>query len=154
MTTTSKSPFKFMISDESVTVYHEGRPWVVKRGSPQYKNLTDALHEERWDDVPGHLTVTKTIETWSNDKFEVKDNCVTYMGQEIPEDIMTRMLAMVTNGENPTILFNFWERLSKNPSYRSVQQLYGFLKHSNIPLTPEGKILTYKAVRKDLAPRS
>jgi len=150
MTTSStNSPFKFMISDESVTVYHEGRPWVVKKGSPHFINLKNALHEERWADVPGHLTVTKSIETWSNDKFEIKGNNVKYMGEEVPEDITARIVAMATNGENPTILFNFWERLSKNPSYRSVQQLYGFLKHSNIPLTPEGKILTYKSVRQD-----
>src|SRR5262249_46214547 len=60
-----------------------------------------------------------------------------------------RIVAMATNGENPTILFRFWERLSKNPSYRSVNQLYTFMKHSGIPLTTEGKILTYKAVRSD-----
>lgn len=46
-------------------------------------------------------------------------------------------------------MIRFWERLSRNPSWRSTQQLYTFLQHNNIPLTPEGKILAYKAVRSD-----
>lgn len=142
-------PLNHIITNESITVVYEGKSHVVKSGAPQFINLRKAIIENRWEDVPGHLTVTKSIETWSNDKFVIKDNQVTYLGQEIPRDINDRIVTMATNGEDPTILFNFWERLSKNPSYRSVNQLYTFLKHANIPLTPEGKILTYKSVRQD-----
>lgn len=140
---------KHMSSDESITVIYEGKPWIVKKGQPQFAALQAAIKEKRWDDVPNHLTVTKTIAQWSNDKFKVEGDEVTYLGQPIPDDIKDRVLAMVTNGENPSILFNFWERLNKNPSYRSVKQLFSFMKHTKIALTPEGKILTYKSVREN-----
>lgn len=56
---------------------------------------------------------------------------------------------MATNGEDPTSLFRFHERLSKNPSWRSVQQLFQFLNHANIPFTKDGCFLAYKSVRSD-----
>jgi hypothetical protein len=36
-----------------------------------------------------------------------------------------------------------------NPSYRSVQELYGFLEKNNLPITPDGYFLAYKRVRDD-----
>jgi hypothetical protein len=56
---------------------------------------------------------------------------------------------MATNGEDPTALFRFHERLSRNPSFRSVQQLFKFLNHANIPFTKDGCFLAYKSVRSD-----
>lgn len=56
---------------------------------------------------------------------------------------------MVAKGDDPQCFFNFWERLQKNPSYRSVNQLWSFLLNKSIPLTPEGKFLAYKSVRDD-----
>ena len=56
---------------------------------------------------------------------------------------------MASEGKDPTIVMNFWERLSKNPSYRSVQQLWSFLRHQGIPMVPDGCFLAYKGVRSD-----
>lgn len=56
---------------------------------------------------------------------------------------------MVAKGDDPQSLFNFWERLQKNPSFRSVNQLWSFLQNRGIPLTPEGNFLAYKSVRSD-----
>jgi hypothetical protein len=57
---------------------------------------------------------------------------------------------MATAGEDPTPLMKFWERLQRNPSFRSVQQLWNFMDHEGIPLTPEGTFLTYKSINGDL----
>ena len=36
-----------------------------------------------------------------------------------------------------------------NPSRRAVDELYAFLEHKNMPLTPEGNFLAYKGVNSD-----
>jgi hypothetical protein len=36
-----------------------------------------------------------------------------------------------------------------NPSRRAVQELYSFLEHKAMPLTPDGNFLAYKGVRED-----
>ena len=56
---------------------------------------------------------------------------------------------MVTGGEDPQPLLRFYERLSRNPSWRSTQQLFDFLAHENLPIEPSGHFLAYKAVRRD-----
>jgi len=56
---------------------------------------------------------------------------------------------MATAGNDPTYLLNFWERLQKNPSHRSVTQLFSFLLHEGISFTEDGCFLAYKSVRDD-----
>jgi hypothetical protein len=47
----------------------------------------------------------------------------------------------------PMVLF--MHNLLKNPSKRSVDELYGFLEKNNLPITPDGYFLAYKKVRND-----
>lgn len=139
----------YTLTNESVTVVYEGKPYVVKEGAPNYLALRKAITEERWDDVPKNLSVAKAVANWSNDKFKIEGDTVRYKGKYLPREINDRIIQMTTQGENPTIMFNFWERLSKNPSKRSVDQLWPFLKHQGIPLTEDGCFLAYKGVRSD-----
>lgn len=143
-------PIPFTATNESVTVVWKGESYVVKKGSPHFAALKKAIDEERWDDVPKNLTVAKSVQSWSNDKFKISgDDQITYLGERLPKDINDRIIQMTANGENPTPMYNFWERLQKNPSGRSVDQLWSFLKHKGIPLTDDGCFLAYKGVRND-----
>lgn len=139
----------FTYTNESITVVWEGKPHVVRKGSPQFVNLRKVIAEEMWEDIPKHLTVAKSISAWAKGKFTVKDDHFSYEGNELPSDINTRIVEMATKGEDPTPLFKFWERLTKNPSMRSVEQLWPFLKHQGIPLTKSGTFLAYKGVNND-----
>jgi hypothetical protein len=52
-------------------------------------------------------------------------------------------------GKSPNPILRFYERLQKNPSKRSVDQLFPFLDKMNIPITEDGCFLAYKGVRDD-----
>ena len=43
----------------------------------------------------------------------------------------------------------FLANLMENPSMRAVEELYGFLEHGKMPITPDGHFLAYKAVNPD-----
>jgi hypothetical protein len=137
----------FTITQDSVTVILDSKAYTVQKGAPNFLALRQAIVSERWDDIPKNLTVGKSISEWAKGKFTVDGNVISYEGNKLPEELNERILAMATNGENPTALFKFWERLSKNPSYRSVNQLWPFLKHIGIPITDDGYFLAYKSVR-------
>lgn len=139
----------YTLTNQSVTVIFEGKSHVVQKGSPNYKALRKAVLDKDWASVPNNLTVAKSIKDWAKGKFTMKDNCFMYEGEQIPSDINTRVIKMATNGEDPTPLFKFWERLKKNPSMRSVLQLWPFLAHKGIPLTKDGTFLAYKGVKSD-----
>lgn len=67
----------------------------------------------------------------------------------LPAELRDRVYEILKRNEDPTCILNFWKRLKNNPSNRSVTQLYKFMQHSNIPITPDGTILAYKAVTGD-----
>jgi hypothetical protein len=46
-------------------------------------------------------------------------------------------------------LVNFLKNLLANPSKRSIEELYKFLEHKNMPITDDGCFLGYKGVRDD-----
>lgn len=138
------------MTNDSVTVIHGGKPFMVRRGAPNFEKLRAAVLAEDWDKVPKLLSVAKTITDWAKGKFSVANDTVYYDGQALPRDLNDRIIKMSEKDEDPSALTNFWEKLQKNPSARSVEQLWPFLtKHRGIALTPEGNILAYKGVNQD-----
>lgn len=141
---------KYTLTTESAVVIYNDRTYTVKEGSPNFNNLRNALKNQDWDKVPDYLTVTSSITQWSNSKFCISENGdVTFEGNEVPRDFGKRIVAMATNGEDPTPLFKFYERLQRNPSKRSVDQLWPFLSKTGIPITKDGCFLAYKGVSSD-----
>lgn len=140
---------QYSLTNDSISLVVEGRMHTIRRGAPNFLPLRAALLEERWDDARRHLTVRSSLEAWARGRFSLQSDTVLFDGQPIPEELNRRMLEMATQGESPESLFLFWEKLSRNPSWRSIQQLWKFLEHNHIPLTPDGDLLTYKGVRQD-----
>lgn len=139
----------YTITDESITLIWEGKPVTVKKGAPNYAGLRKAILSEDWGSIPGYLTVKTTIETWSHGAFKANGNTITYNDDEIPRSIHDRIYGMLKRGEEPTALLRFYERLSENPSRRSVEQLFPFMEHQGIPLEEDGTFLAYKSVKSD-----
>lgn len=108
------------------------------------------MFEGRFEDAIACLSTKSSIEKWATGKFKVaEEGKILYNGKEVPASLSARIHAMATDGESPEPLFKFWERLEKNPSYRSVNQLYDFLQNQNIPIIEDGTFYAYKAVRAD-----
>jgi hypothetical protein len=139
----------YTLTNESITVVWKGKPNTVQKNTPNFLALRQAILDERWDDIPKHLTITKSIQEWAKGKFTYNGTRFSHDGEEIPEDINERIIKMASANEDPTPLFKFWERLKKNPSWRSVKQLFTFLKHVGIPLTEDGCFLAYKGVKEN-----
>jgi hypothetical protein len=140
---------KYTATNDSVTVVWQGLPVTVKKGSPNFEGLRKAVLESNWDEVPFHLRADSSIERWTNGKFKVSNGVISYNGEKIPTDLNNRICEMAVGGQDPTPLMNFWERLQKNPSMRSVEQLWRFLNNSGHPITTDGHFLAYKGVRMD-----
>ena len=58
-----------------------------------------------------------------------------------------KMLEMLEEGFDLAPMSKFLNNLMQNPSMRAVNELYGFLEKGNLPITPDGCFLAYKAVR-------
>lgn len=139
----------FTLTNDSITIVWEDKLHVIKKGNANYPGLFDAVVKKEWDKVPGYLTVAKSVQTWADGKFSIDGGKVKCGDEEVPPELAKRIMKMVSLNESPLPVFNFWEKLKKNPSWRSVNQLWSFLEHQGIPLTEDGCFLAYKGVRND-----
>ena len=79
----------------------------------------------------------------------IQNGVVTFKGQSIDNSLTARMLGMLDEGFDLVPMAKFLENLMGNPSYRAVTELYSFLEKGNMPITPDGHFMAYKAVRAD-----
>lgn len=140
---------KFTMTSNIISVVWDGKAYTVHKDSPNFERLRAAVLTHNYDEIPNLLTVAKTIASWAHDKFTVEGETIKYNGEDLPPSLNDRILKMVSENSDPTILFNFWERLRKNPSHRSIVTLFDFLAHEGIPITPEGCFLAYKGVNRN-----
>lgn len=138
---------KYLITPQSITVILDGQSYMVGANHPNYQHLKVALKDKRWQDVPNYVDIPKTIELASKGIFKVTSDGVFKGAEKIHSVVTDRIMQFVREGKDFKPLFNFLEKVSKNPSRRSIKELYKFLEHKNLPLDSDGDFYAYKAVR-------
>lgn len=144
-------PLQFAVTNANISVIVNGKIRVIAKDSPQFKPLKAALQTKNWAEAEKHLSLKSSVKSWASGELDYTEaGGFSYKGTALPEAINKRMVEMAAKQESPLPLFRFWKRLQKNPSYRSVEQLWAFLDHQGIPLTSAGTFLAYKGVTDDL----
>lgn len=140
----------YTITDTAVNLVINGEAFTVQRHSLNGQALIEAIRDGASESVLRELANPTTyINAVGGGQITVKNGVVKFNEEDMPEPLVTRLLDMLANNLPVTHLANFFEKLSRNPSRRAVQELYTFLEHKNIPITPEGNFVAYKAIRGD-----
>lgn len=139
----------FIIQGDNIVVYADGTPSTVDKTHINYNKLLDALKSEDWDAIPGLLTVKSAIKTMSAGDVTFDGETLMYKNRVMEGALSSRLVKMFNEGFPIAHLLNFVDRLNKNPSYRAIQELYGFLEANSLPITTDGYFLAYKRVRDD-----
>jgi len=141
-----KDSIKYHITREGVTWY-----------DPHLKELRSA---DAGKDFEGYIEAIGTLKDGripSESSYENKINELTGPKPEFvaaSEKLSKRWddaasLGLTTGRGVRDSLSKFHDRLKRNPSFRSREQLLTFMDHNDIPLQPNGKLLAFKAVRED-----
>ena len=138
--------FPFALTERSVTVTVDGETHTVARGASNFEALRDAVLSEDEAAVKQALTPDASVEAWAYGAFSVRGDQIFYDQDTLDAKLTKRILAMVARRESPRPFMRFWERLTLNPSYRSVTQLWSFLENEKISIDEDGFILAYKGV--------
>ena len=72
-----------------------------------------------------------------------------YKGEVVSGLLGERIIKMANLGLSVDSLIAFLGNLQDNPSSRAVEELYGFLESSKLPITDDGHFLAYKSVKQD-----
>ena len=139
----------YILTDNSLTVVIEGQAHTMNSDHAAWLMAKEALAAEDWEALVELFDVEKAVENYADGNIEVKDGAVSYAGEVIHNHVVDRLLTFMRDGLPYKPLVCFLDKLMENPSSRATNELYAFLEHKNMPLTPDGNFLAYKGVNHD-----
>ena len=139
----------YIISDNSITVYLSGKDITMSRDHVNFDAVKDAIKEKRWDELEELFDQSIAVEKYLDGNITIEGNSVYYGVEEVDNYVVDRILDFMRDDLPFEPLVKFLDKLLLNPSRRSVEELYRFLEHKNMPLTPNGNFLAYKGVTSD-----
>lgn len=150
--------FPFMLgANGSLTVYVDNEPLVFASDNPRLQPAMEALRnndgEKLKDLAKPAVAVAKYVQSVpdKDGKYSVtfEHGQVLMNGVALHNACTERIIQCETLGLDFTPMMRFLENLQENPSYRAVHELWNFLDHKGLPITPDGHFLAYKRVRDD-----
>lgn len=141
--------YPFILQGSNVTVVIEGKPHTVSKTHVSYSKVVDAIKAGEWDTVKAIIDPVKVVLNYGAGNISIKGDTLYWKGEPFAGVMATRMISMLEEGFSIEPMVLFMHNLLKNPSKRSVDELYGFLEKNNLPITPDGRFLAYKKVRND-----
>ncbi len=140
-----------ILTDHSLTVVIGGKAHTMNNDHPAWKQALAALDSEDWDTLEDLFDVAKAVENYfdAEAEIEVKNGGVLYQGEHIHNMVVDKIIDFMRKGLPYKPLVKFLGKLMANPSRRAVNELYTFLEHKNMPITPNGNFLAYKGVTED-----
>jgi len=142
----------YNITKSAIMLVVDGADYTVPRTSLQAQPLMDELTKPQPDETVIAELIKKEYspEAYSDGTIQImKDGTVTYKGEKLPKALADKVYACYEDGVPFTNVLAFFDRLNANPSKRAVEELYTFLEHKSMPITPDGHFLSYKGVQED-----
>ena len=154
MNSTISAALPYRFSNDSVTVTKDGEPFTVYSSQACFEDVKQAIRDGDWDQVMVLMNPVIYVQERSDNRIIVRDTGVFVVdeaGEEfkVPTDLGDTLMLHMDEQLPLTPLVNFALKLNQNPSNRSVQQLFGFIKANNITITEAGDFVAYKGVRAD-----
>jgi len=139
----------WILTDTTLTVGIKNKTLTMDSTNPSFAMAKEALAKEDWERLEGLFDTAKAVVDYTSNSIEIKSGVVYYKGQTVHGHVVDRILDFMGSSLPYKPLVNFLEKLMSNPSRRAVNELYSFLEHKAMPLTPDGNFLAYKGVRND-----
>ena len=138
----------YILTEQSLTVVLDGKAHTMNSDHPAWERAKAALRDEDYESLEQQFNVEQAVENYldAEASIEVKDSAVYYEGEAIHNYCVDKILNFMRNNLPHKPLVKFLGKLMENPSSRSVEELYSFLEHKSMPLTPDGNFLAYKGV--------
>ena len=139
----------YTLTNNSITVVLNNKVYTVSNGQPQWEPVLEAIRNNDEKTLHDVLSVANTIVAFTEGNVTIKDNQVFYRNVPLDNYVVEKVLDFAKNKLPLQPILRFINNLMKNPSRSAVQELYKFLEHKNMPITPDGNFLAYKGVQSD-----
>lgn len=142
----------YSITDTTITAVVGFAPRVVPKSHPNFNEIREKLLAGADEaELEPLLSIPKAIEAFTDGDVLVKNGKLYFKGYEVTGSLAKLILGFVREGkETAAAPFKaFVARAFANPDPRAATDLYDWVVHSGLPITPDGHILAWKAVRAD-----
>jgi hypothetical protein len=139
--------YPFIVTGDAISVVLDDRTYTIGSSHPNFSDVAEAIKDQQWDLIPALIDIPKAINQWAQGVVEIVGNQVFYQGEVVVNALADHIMEMISQGFSVDPLKNFLIKLMANPSYRSREQLFGFVEANQITITPDGDLLLYKKVR-------
>lgn len=140
-------PYPYIIQGKNIILVIKNKNFTISDTHVNYSKILDAIKQDNWDIIESLTDVVETLTKFSQGNIRVKDGNIYWKGEPFHNALSSRILQMIEEGFDVKPMMNFMENLMLNPSKRAVDELYGFLEKSNLPITPDGCFLAFKKVK-------
>ncbi|MET0375926.1 MAG: hypothetical protein ABW128_16930 [Rhizorhabdus sp.] len=143
----------YIKSDTSVTVIINMMPKVIDDKNPCFKAVIDLLKDPNVteDQLVRLVDIPTAVETFTGGDVYVKNGKLYYQGCEVRTSLGQKIMEFVRTGEPELAepLKKFLANVQQNPDPRAAQDLFDWVQASGLPITGDGYLLAWKAVRDD-----
>ena len=158
---------RYMVTSNGLSVFFPGKePFMVAKDHPSFEAILEAITSGKvasYEDIEQMVKIKKTVANLEFEGVAISLNddeqlVLTINGKEaevLSGALERRLVGMLRETDSPLRkatyqgFARFISNLYKNPSYKSVKQMYGFLEANDLPITQNGTFLAYKKVRPD-----
>ena len=136
----------------TISIMIDGKMKPVDTAHGNYDAIKNAIIACQWDIIPNLINIKEQVESAIQSsatagKVTIENGEVFCYNKAIHNSLTARIIDMARQGFDIGYMVKFLENLMKNPSYRAVNELYGFLESGSIPITENGTFLAYKKIR-------
>ena len=134
----------------TISFMHNSKFQQVHASHPKFQEIVTLCKDGDFGTAASLVDLKSVVsKALAGSAAELRDDNVYYKGKIVRSVLAQRIISMAREGFEAAPLLLFLENLMLNPSNRAVEELYGFLEASSLPITDDGCFLAYKSVRQD-----
>ena len=142
--------YPYILTPQSITLFAD-RVYSMAHDHPNFPLVTQAIQNGAWEQALDALYPLAPLKRFFStcELVHIENDTLYINAQPASSYVTHKALRMARDGFDPTPLLNFIERLQDNVATEVIAQLYPFMEHNALPITPEGYFLAYKRVNAD-----
>jgi hypothetical protein len=139
-----------IVTANTISFHAAGKFNQVNISNPQFANIKELVKSGKLEEAAKLIDLKpQVLAAIAGSKAELRGNTVYFNGEAVHSILGHRIVSLAQQGFTIEPMLRFLENLMSNPSKRAVDELYGFLEASKLPITDDGHFLAYKSVRQD-----
>lgn len=137
-----------IVTPNTITVVFDEKTCLFNKDHKDYLKVRNLITEKKYFDVEDLITKAVRLKPMTKQKtmFKMVKGQTTFKGEVLPKAIIELLKRFQEQGIPFDGVVNFWNRLKKNPSESSREDLLLFMQHTGIPIREDGKFVAYKYV--------